>query len=80
MILGFISLLLTFGQNYITQICIPEEISRTMLPCNFKESHDGLPAKKPEGSGGDHHRRLLWNERRILATDSPGKGCEKVTF
>ncbi|KAL8523788.1 hypothetical protein ACS0TY_013672 [Phlomoides rotata] len=78
MILGFISLLLTFGQNYITQICIPEAISRTMLPCDFKESHDPPPQKKPEPeeSGGDHHRRLLWNDRRILATDSPGKGCE----
>ncbi|CAI9115194.1 OLC1v1016033C1 [Oldenlandia corymbosa var. corymbosa] len=33
MVLGFISLLLTFGQNYIAQICIPDHVANTMLPC-----------------------------------------------
>ncbi|KAH6799776.1 Seven transmembrane MLO family protein [Perilla frutescens var. hirtella] len=74
MVLGFISLLLTFGQNYITRVCIPEKYSRTMLPCEFKseDSHEG-----GEGSEEGGHRRLLWFERRMLATDSPGKGCKE---
>ncbi|ERN17137.1 MLO-like protein 9 [Amborella trichopoda] len=33
MILGFISLLLTFGQSYIAKICIPDHVADTMLPC-----------------------------------------------
>ncbi|GFQ06751.1 mlo-like protein 5 [Phtheirospermum japonicum] len=70
MILGFISLLLTFGQNYITQICIPEELSNTMLPCEFKTEHH------EEAEAEHHHRRLLLSERRSLAADSLPKGCK----
>ncbi|KMZ71076.1 MLO-like protein [Zostera marina] len=33
MILGFISLLLTFGQAYISKICIPTNYADSMLPC-----------------------------------------------
>lgn len=33
MVLGFISLLLTFGQNYISKVCVPKKYSNTMLPC-----------------------------------------------
>ncbi|KAL6603414.1 hypothetical protein ACP70R_043775 [Stipagrostis hirtigluma subsp. patula] len=33
MILGFISLLLVFGQNYIIKICISDHAANTMLPC-----------------------------------------------
>ncbi|KAL6572119.1 hypothetical protein OROMI_013077 [Orobanche minor] len=70
MILGFISLLLTFGQNYITQICIPEKLANTMLPCEFKESQDEVVA--------DHHRRrLMWHEHRRLAADSTPKDCKE---
>ncbi|PIN14672.1 hypothetical protein CDL12_12691 [Handroanthus impetiginosus] len=70
MVLGFISLLLTFGQNYIIEICIPEDLANTMWPCEFKQrSHDN------SGQTG-HHRRLLWEEHRILASDSPSKGCK----
>ncbi|KAI6671624.1 hypothetical protein NL676_006509 [Syzygium grande] len=36
MILGFISLLLTFGQSYIAKICIPTSVAETMLPCDKK--------------------------------------------
>lgn len=41
MILGFISLLLTFGQSYISKMCIPMKYANTMLPC--------VPPKHPEG-------------------------------
>ncbi|XP_011074255.1 MLO-like protein 9 [Sesamum indicum] len=67
MILGFISLLLTFGQNFIAKICVPEHIGNTMLPCS----------RKPHANEHDHHRRLLWHERRFLGADSPAEGCKK---
>ncbi|XP_055816475.1 MLO-like protein 13 isoform X2 [Solanum dulcamara] len=38
MLLGFISLLLTVSQGAISKICVPENISKIMLPCNLKES------------------------------------------
>ena len=72
MILGFISLLLTFGQNYIIQICIPEEAADTMLPCSRKTD-----TETEEEADGRHRRRLLTNaltdpnvKRRILAAGS----------
>ncbi|KAL0432797.1 UNVERIFIED_CONTAM: MLO-like protein 9 [Sesamum latifolium] len=67
MILGFISLLLTFGQNFISKICVPEHIGNTMLPCS----------RDPHANEDHHHRRLLWHERRFLGADSPGEGCKK---
>lgn len=33
MILGFISLILTFTQYYIAEICVPEDVANSMLPC-----------------------------------------------
>ncbi|KAL3619819.1 hypothetical protein CASFOL_034731 [Castilleja foliolosa] len=48
MILGFISLILTFGQNYITRICISERFANTMLPCNLKPPHS-------HGNEENHH-------------------------
>ncbi|KAL0322823.1 UNVERIFIED_CONTAM: MLO-like protein 9 [Sesamum angustifolium] len=67
MILGFISLLLTFGQNFISKICVPEHIGNTMLPCK-RDRH---------ANEDNHHRRLLWHERRILGADSPAEGCKE---
>ncbi|KAL7130280.1 hypothetical protein ABFS83_13G123600 [Erythranthe nasuta] len=72
MILGFISLLLTFGQNYITRICIPVRIANTMLPCAHLKRH--LHEKDKD----HHHRRHLWNEHRILAADSPTRSCKRL--
>ncbi|XP_074572609.1 MLO-like protein 9 [Curcuma longa] len=46
MVLGFISLILTFGQNYIIQICIPQKAADTMLPCRLVEEAE------VEGHGG----------------------------
>jgi mlo protein len=71
MVLGFISLLLTFGQKYIAQICIPVEAADTMLPC---------PYRGARGGGGGGHRRLLWYEpeRRFLAAGSEAPGCKPV--
>lgn len=93
MVLGFISLLLTFGQNYISKMCIPEKYSKTMLPClphdqregggghATDEAVHGPPAashEEGEAHEGEHHRRLLSYERRFLSADSPGPGCKEV--
>ena len=81
MILGFISLLLTFGQSYIARICISEKLSETMLPCALikeNEEHGEItpPAKNDHPSAEEnHHRRLLWDDyftnlsvhRRVLS-------------
>ncbi|GAB2289306.1 MLO-like protein 9 [Dionaea muscipula] len=78
MVLGFISLLLTFGQNYISKVCIPEKLASTMLPCakvyEFAESSHHESGAEHHGS--EHHRRLLWNEHRVLSADSPSSGCK----
>uniref|UniRef100_A0A0A0KH24 MLO-like protein n=1 Tax=Cucumis sativus TaxID=3659 RepID=A0A0A0KH24_CUCSA len=71
MILGFISLLLTFGQNYIIKICIPTKVANTMLPCAAKED------KLEKGDEGEHHRRLLMYERRFLAAAGGAVSCKE---
>lgn len=82
MVLGFISLILTFAQQHIAQLCIPVSYANTMLPCPYhkSEDHSGGGGKGGGGGGGGGHRRLLWyeQERRILAAGSMGAGCSKV--
>lgn len=73
MILGFISLLLTFGQNYIVKICIPTKVANTMLPCAAKVEKDSSAADESE-----HRRRLLWYERRFLAAAGGAVSCKEV--
>uniref|UniRef100_A0A2N9FYG8 MLO-like protein n=1 Tax=Fagus sylvatica TaxID=28930 RepID=A0A2N9FYG8_FAGSY len=81
MVLGFISLLLTFGQTYIARICIPEDIADTMLPCPIRGGGDHHePQVEPEDGEGSHHRRLLWHERRYLAAEGRGPGCKPVSL
>ncbi|KAL9245712.1 hypothetical protein vseg_019332 [Gypsophila vaccaria] len=52
MVLGFISLLLTFSQGYISTICIPSSIADTMLPCMLSKT-------ELSASDEEHSRRLL---------------------
>lgn len=68
MVLGFISLLLTFSQSYISKICIPSRVADTMLPCKPENNN---PAPKEE-----HRRMLLWTDRRALLSDSSGETCK----
>ncbi|PON63166.1 Mlo-related protein [Trema orientale] len=68
MILGFISLLLTFGQSYIARICIPIKVAQTMLPCALKKL-----AKSDEE---EHRRKLLWFEHRFLAAAGSAPKCK----
>lgn len=78
MILGFISLLLTFGQNYISKICIPSDLADTMLPCPSGGQAHHEAEHKPEPAEGEHHRKLLWNEHRFLSVESEGVVCKEV--
>ncbi|KAJ7966994.1 MLO-like protein [Quillaja saponaria] len=76
MVLGFISLLLTFGQSYISKMCIPTKYADTMLPCphrNGEAYHS--ETDHPKDKGG--HRRLLSYERRFLAGGGGGAACKK---
>ncbi|KAK7856150.1 mlo-like protein 8 [Quercus suber] len=68
MILGFISLLLTFGQSYIARICLPTKVLDNMLPCKSEES--------TTSTEGDDRRRLLWLDRRFLAAGSYAPSCK----
>ncbi|CAK7345992.1 unnamed protein product [Dovyalis caffra] len=70
MVLGFISLTLTFSQSYIVGICVPLKYANTMLPC----AQDS--PKEPVGGEEEHRRRLLWYHRRFLAGDSASKECQ----
>ncbi|KAK4261981.1 hypothetical protein QN277_027604 [Acacia crassicarpa] len=63
MILGFISLLLNFGQSYIVRICISQKLADKMLPC----AHDGT---------NDSSRRMS-HERRYLASDTSSSQCKE---
>lgn len=80
MILGFISLLLTIGQNYFAKICIPEKAATTMLPCKLRKKTD------EEHDAGSSQRRLLWDlatnpsARRFLAAHGPNTCPEVSTF
>ncbi|KAM4129106.1 hypothetical protein ACJW30_02G219400 [Castanea mollissima] len=70
MILGFISLLLTFGQSYIARICLPLKVLDNMLPCKSEES--------TTSTEGDDRRRLLWLDRRFLAAGSYAPNCKAI--
>uniref|UniRef100_A0A7N0UV06 MLO-like protein n=1 Tax=Kalanchoe fedtschenkoi TaxID=63787 RepID=A0A7N0UV06_KALFE len=69
MVLGFISLLLTFFQTYILKICISSTLADTMLPC---------PADGKSDSSTSSRRRLLWIDqpRRSLAATT-AIACKK---
>ncbi|WOK92834.1 MLO-like protein 9 [Canna indica] len=72
MILGFISLLLSFGQNYIIQICIPVKAANTMLPCQ--------KAEKIQMEGGTHHKgnsEGISSRHRMLMEAPPFAHCTK---
>ncbi|XP_047983183.1 MLO-like protein 9 [Salvia hispanica] len=79
MVVGFISLTLTFGQKYITSICIPEKIGDTMLPCELRRRghHGPHVGHHHHQHGQEHQRRLLWYEHRVLAADSVSRQCER---
>lgn len=70
MILGFISLILTFSQSYIAKICIPVKVANTMLPCSLASTE-----KEEETTS---RRRLLSTDRRFLA-EATTTTCKSVS-
>ncbi|KAJ0098043.1 hypothetical protein Patl1_29312 [Pistacia atlantica] len=74
MVLGFISLILTFGQKYIIKICIPFKVADTMLPCVSDSVNDGESSSESE-----HRRRLLWFDRRYLSSSDTTPSCKSVS-
>ncbi|KAL9680238.1 hypothetical protein QQ045_018116 [Rhodiola kirilowii] len=73
MVLGFISLLLTFFQVYIVRICISSEVAKTMLPCANKSASEDSDESKKSGDG--HRRRLLWHDHRFLSSEEKVNSC-----
>ncbi|XP_042437711.1 MLO-like protein 7 isoform X2 [Zingiber officinale] len=71
MILGFISLLLTFSQDQIAKICVPRAVADSMLPCR----------PDAESTGGNKRRLLALVlteshlKRRILAAGGSVVEC-----
>ncbi|KAF7829466.1 MLO protein-like protein 1-like [Senna tora] len=63
MLLGFISLLLTFGTKYVAKICMDAKYGDTMLPC----------LKQQDTEEDESRRKLLW--RRQLAA-APAAGLD----
>ncbi|CAE5962819.1 unnamed protein product [Arabidopsis arenosa] len=86
MLMGFISLLLTIGQGYISNICIPKNIAASMHPCSTSEEARKYGKKdvpKEDGEDGENSRRKLLQlvdsliPRRSLATKGYDKCAEK---
>ncbi|GLT94546.1 hypothetical protein SLE2022_122820 [Rubroshorea leprosula] len=61
MVLGFISLLLTFGQSYISRICIPVKLADTMLFCPKRVAHQEITPLHEPPSIGDHEPPSIGN-------------------
>eukprot|EP01018_Ginkgo_biloba_P015657 Gb_25990 [translate_table: standard] len=80
MLLGFISLLLTVGQERISKICISKSLGDSMLPCKNNayeetEIHNGEKALS-EG----YHRKLLWGSSLGSFTTSSYEGLPLRRF
>ncbi|KAJ8760260.1 hypothetical protein K2173_011672 [Erythroxylum novogranatense] len=76
MLMGFISLLLTVSQGFISDICIPKSVASTWHPCSKKQ--------ESEKNDSDNNRRRLLQfidmdpiPRRSLATSKYDKCAEK---
>ncbi|KAM3399079.1 MLO-like protein 6 [Capsicum galapagoense] len=79
MLLGFISLLLTVGQDPISNICVSEKIASTWHPCS-KQKENEINKEKSDDLEG-HRRRLLTASdggvRRVLAAVGTDKCADK---
>ncbi|KAL8128745.1 hypothetical protein V2J09_017900 [Rumex salicifolius] len=81
MVLGFISLLLTFGQNYIANICIHHKLADTMLPCpkrskKPKPSHGHEPTKQVEHGIAQESNLVSHAQRMLSAGGKPAECAE----
>lgn len=76
MLLGFISLLLTVGQDPISDICIPESVGATWHPCD-KKQEEKLNEESGSSYDDDSGRRRLLSAsvRRVLAAAPATDKC-----
>jgi len=80
MLMGFISLLLTVFQDYISKICISKKVGSTWHPCSTPKTKT---ASDDENSDSENHDRKLLEyfdptPRRILATKGYDQCADKV--
>jgi mlo protein len=75
MVLGFISLLLTFGQNYIASICVPSRYGHAMSFCGPYDGPSEDDRKKLKKT--DHAMRILYSVQRRSLADAPPVNCKK---
>jgi mlo protein len=71
MLLGFISLLLTVFQSVVASLCMPERLSRTMLPCKYIEqplAADAAGAPMAQVGEGFNDSRTIHARRLFQAT------------
>ncbi|KAL5726941.1 hypothetical protein ACHQM5_000182 [Ranunculus cassubicifolius] len=68
MLLGFISLLLTVTQGFISHICIPRNLTKYMLPCKI--------VKESSTSEQYIHRDEAFHGRHLLAEDTGPGYCD----
>jgi len=71
MLLGFISLLLTVFQSVVASLCMPERLSRTMLPCKYIEqplAADTAGAPMAQVGEGFNDSRTIHARRLFQAT------------
>ncbi|KAG6725791.1 hypothetical protein I3842_02G048400 [Carya illinoinensis] len=69
MILGFISLLLTVFQNTISKICVPEDLTRHMLPCKLKEGGQSITNATTAHFGSFFVSTISGKARRLLSEE-----------
>ncbi|XP_057542528.1 MLO-like protein 10 isoform X2 [Amaranthus tricolor] len=64
MVMGFISLILTFSQGYITRICIPSRLADHMLPCETENGVSNNVHRRLTFEGVDHkcHEIRSWKD------------------
>ncbi|KAL5984261.1 hypothetical protein ACLOJK_018365 [Asimina triloba] len=83
MILGFISLLLTFGQSYISGVCISEEHADIMLPCPLRQTtllgDSHAPAGEHHGPTAEHNPTSEGDHPSTDGHDNPATGHEEPT-
>lgn len=82
MLLGFISLLLTVGQDPISNICVSEKIASTWHPCSKQKEAE--MNKYISGDLEGHRRRLFTADdggvRRVLAAAGTDKCADKACY
>ncbi|KAJ7946497.1 MLO-like protein [Quillaja saponaria] len=72
MFLGFVSLLLTVTQNFITEICIPTQLASHMLPCK----RHNVSSNEVETNNNGEYQALI-NRRQLLSEESSSDHCEQ---